>query len=979
MDKFFKPLYILLIAFFCMSNLHAQKQDHIQGEVIVEVRNDNGLKSLLKDLSSNATVRSSMAARKIMSEPMNLWVLNIDPNEVNELTFLNDVIKNNHTLLAQQNHLTQLRLIPNDPRFSDQWQYINNGQSGGVVGADIDMDLAWNFTTGGLTTDGDTIVVCVIDDGMNINHPDVGNNIWMNHQEIAGNNIDDDSNGYVDDVRGWDAYNDNDNVTIDGSHGTSVAGIVGAKGNNGTGVAGVNWDVKLMIVRGGSPESTALAAYAYPYTMRKMYNETNGNKGAFVVGTNSSWGVDFGQPEDAPIWCDFYNMLGEVGILNFGATINGNTNVDVIGDLPTGCESKYLVAVTNMDHLDEKVNSAGFGRRSIDLGAFGEDTYTITLNSYGNFGGTSGATPHVAGTAALLYSADCPDFISLAKSNPAKAALVIKDCILHGVDPNISLQNITTTGGRLNALNSIQNLLSTCGDCASALGGEIGELTDKTGILTWFDNGNTGNTSIRYKTIGSIDWIVVNNVESGYQLDGLSACSTYEYQTKTNCPGGPAATYTYSRIFKTRGCCEIPNVTDITIVGQIATIQWEDVFGASNFTVEWKNTDDTEWIRVELGENYEFIIEGLFPCEFFQVRIMSECASTNNESEFSEIFAVYRECIGCTREFCEFGQKLIVDEWIESVEIENVLFNQSGGNENGYGNYIGLFNIDLNIEEEYTLILTPGYTDSSFDDYFSVYIDYDQDGQFSEAENIFKNEQPTQAATSGTFIVPANAKNGVTRMRVIMRYNALNGPCDELDFEFGEIEEYCVNIIGNSDCPTSIEATATDSTETSLTFELTQNDLIDFYIIAIRDVGGSSQFNVITSQLNTIVVPDLSVCSEYEYSPGFTCEGQTFIEMETFKVFTVCDTTNVDDIDDLSLIISPNPSSGILNIDFMNPLQDKVKIELISSEGKIVLVRNIDPNGNPAITIDAFHLPSGIYFIKAASEEKYVVKKWVKY
>lgn len=838
---------LILISFLLVNNIQAQKLDHVLGEVIVEVKNDAGAKLLIADLTSIRSNSSTVQATKLMAEPMNLWILKVDPNLENELEFLDNVKMNKHTLLAQKNHLTQLRqTIPNDPLFENQWQYINVGASGGEIGADIDMDLAWDHATGGKTTDGDDIVVCVVDDGLVSNNPDIVDNLWINLDEIPDNGIDDDENGYIDDVRGWNAEINSDNVFIDGSHGTSVAGVIGAKGNNNIGVAGVNWDVKMMIVVGGSPESLALASYAYPYQMRKLYNETNGEEGAFVVATNSSWGIDGGNPEDAPIWCDFYNVLGEVGILNFGATANVNTDVDAIGDLPTACSSDFLVSVTNMNRQDEKVSGAGFGTRTIDLGAFGRQTYTLNGSNYGTFGGTSAATPHCAGTAALLYSTECTEFMSVVKSDPALAALAIKDYILHGVDYNQSLQGITTTGGRLNANNAILNMMSTCDDCTAAYGVRMSDVGIESAQLSWLDNGRIGTVSLRYREILGIDWIEIEDIPSGYTLQNLNLCTEYEYQIKTNCDPNTEEEYTYSRVFATDGCCVAPDGVSANLEGDNVSIDWGNVTAATNFIVEYRNIENENWTIVDLGTDNSFAFDGVTECQYYEIRIKSLCAATSNESAYTEVIGLSSECGSCTKDYCKFGIKNTQDEWIESVAITNIFENISGENNSGYGSFLGQFNIELNQGEEYEIKLTPGYADDIFQEHFRVYIDYNQNEEFEEDEIIYNTTTTTQTEVSGLFSIPNQSELGTTRMRIIMRYDdPIGSSCDDDDsFEYGEIEDYCVNImpaVSTFDVSgTSIQVYPT------LTFDIVTIDLND-------NVINSGFVNIISTSTGQVI------------------------------------------------------------------------------------------------------------------------------
>lgn len=545
-----KQLLFILLSLISFK-ISAQNPEFVKGEILVQTINSNEglIEKVVEDLKIINNTETNLKLKRKIAPNLDIYLLEFDDNNFSHQEMLRYVGLHKNILIAQNNHIIEYRATtPNDPQFTNQWQYVNPGGSGGVANADIDADLAWDITTGGVTPLGDTIVVCVVDDGIRLQHPDFGDNIWSNKLEIPNNGIDDDGNGYIDDARGWNADNDNDDITgggffPGGGHGTPVAGIIGAKGNNGIGVAGVNWDVKLMIVVGGGDEAQAIAAYAYPLAMRKLYNSTNGEKGAFVVAVNSSWGIDGGQPSQAPLWCAMYDTMGVYGIVNAGATINGNQNVDVFGDLPTGCDSEYLISVTNLGRNNTKVNQAGYGATTIDIGAYGEDTWTVSGNSgYNGFGGTSGATPHVSGTVALLYSAPCLSFAELSKTNPAQAALKAKEYILQGGDANASLQGITVTGKKLNLFGALTKLDEDCLFCPKVSISAATEISSTSANIVFGleGQGEISSFTVLYRPVGSNIWSEINSSINLVSLESLNSNTVYEYIVIVNCTEGEA-------------------------------------------------------------------------------------------------------------------------------------------------------------------------------------------------------------------------------------------------------------------------------------------------------------------------------------------------------------------------------------------------------------------------------------------------------
>jgi hypothetical protein len=445
-----KKLFIVLTLILCLGiTSYSADNNYVPGEIIVMLKHNKSTEDL-----SSAFGFLNMRPKEVIVADMNIWLFEYNYSMMNADNVLSNVKNNNSVAVAQFNHYTTERsmITPNDASFGQQWALNNTGQSGGTVDADIDAPEAWDLTTSGLTAAGDTIVVCIVDGGFYLTHADLS--FWKNWREIAGNGMDDDSNGYVDDVNGWNGYNNNGTITGN-THGSHCAGIAGALTNNTIGVAGVNWNVKIMAVQGSSgTESIVLRAYGYALKQRKIYNQTNGQKGAFVVVTSSSFGVDYGQPANYPLWCAFYDSLGAAGILSTAATANLNINVDVQGDIPTACPSDWMISVTNTTNTDAKNSGAAYGLTTIDLGAPGTNIYsTTTASNYANMTGTSMATPTVAGAVGFMFSVAPLSWIQAYKTNPGTYALEIKQKILLGVDIKPSMVN-TVSKGRLNLYNS---------------------------------------------------------------------------------------------------------------------------------------------------------------------------------------------------------------------------------------------------------------------------------------------------------------------------------------------------------------------------------------------------------------------------------------------------------------------------------------------------------------------------------------------
>ncbi len=421
-------------------SVQPRQPEHVPGEILVQLRS-GGLRSQALVTQTLRQALGGVSIRSIQGLATDSQVQKIVLTRDEDMGRALGALKQNEAVrVAEPNWVIRALEsgVPNDPEFGKLWGLRNQGQADaagqvGTAGSDVNLLPLWQRGF----TGSKNVVVAVIDTGIDWTHPDLVDNLYTNAAEVAGNGKDDDGNGFVDDIHGWNFNANTANSSDDHDHGTHCAGTIGAMGNNSQGVAGVNWNVTLMPIKflsaSGSGSSEG-AINSINYARQMKVN----------IMSNSWGGGGFSQ-----IMQDSITAARDQGILFVAAAGNDAADNDASASYPASYPVDNVVSVAASDNQDKIANFSNYGKTKVHVAAPGVRILSTTKGGkYAAFSGTSMATPHVAGIAALLMSADS----TLRYSD-------LKERLIRTSTPVAGLKKKVVAKGRVNAWNALNNII----------------------------------------------------------------------------------------------------------------------------------------------------------------------------------------------------------------------------------------------------------------------------------------------------------------------------------------------------------------------------------------------------------------------------------------------------------------------------------------------------------------------------------------
>ncbi len=436
MKGLLKSISYLLCAGLVLAGLNAAARtepEAVPGEFVIKLKDQYTLTSNKSSLNLLAQQLGAVIKTTIPSQ--NIVVIK---RPVFELRASVVKIISNQAMVetVEPNYIYRINKAPNDPLYPQLWGMNNTGQKDseahvGAAGVDIGVQAAWDIETG-----SKNVLVAVIDTGILYDSPELKDNVWTNEAEANGKTgVDDDSNGFIDDIHGYNFVNNTGDPLDDHGHGSHCSGTIGAKGNDGAGLVGINWNVRIMGIKfldkdGSGSLDNALKAIDYATKM-----------GAKIM--SNSWG-GAGGSDTLKAAIDRSNAAGALFVVAAG---NDGTNNDSTPSYPGSYDTPNILTVAAVDNQGALASFSNVGRNSVHVAAPGVNILSVTTAGFESWSGTSMATPHVSGIAALL-----------AAHEPNLTNLELKNRIIATAKPLPSLRGKVRSGGMANAFTALTNV-----------------------------------------------------------------------------------------------------------------------------------------------------------------------------------------------------------------------------------------------------------------------------------------------------------------------------------------------------------------------------------------------------------------------------------------------------------------------------------------------------------------------------------------
>ena len=415
---------ILLLLFLLYSSALVAQQAWQPGEVLFLLNKENRVEDVQQEVSRQLPDGTTLKGIVPLGRNARYHKLEVQGTGFDDRNIEKLVARIPGVVATSLNYRIQYRAVPNDTDYGNQWSMD-----------DINVEPVWDFTTGGTLANGKRIAVAISDEAIETTHPDLQNNIWPGSPH-----------------QGSGAF-----------HGTAVASVVGAVGNNAQGIAGVNWDVDIVSSAAAFDLSDVIDVFEDALTLRQQFNNSNGVNGAMVVSVTASWGTPGVLACDGFSYPLFHDMA-TAGILVITSGPNEPTDLDVAPEYPSSCALAEHLVVGSIGPLGQ--TPYAFGDNSVHLLAPGLDVPVADeFNNYQLADGNSFAIPHVAGAIALLYSVPCAGFADLVMEDPQAARTMVKNAILNNTAPVPGGNAITITGGKLDVFAAYQSLMAQCPAC----------------------------------------------------------------------------------------------------------------------------------------------------------------------------------------------------------------------------------------------------------------------------------------------------------------------------------------------------------------------------------------------------------------------------------------------------------------------------------------------------------------------------------